>query len=117
MENVISLANQIGDVYTKSKEYKEYMALYEKLKTNEELMQALVNYRVTKINNFVNNTANGLINDQLDQTVLSMHQELAENEDMREMLALEDELLRVLSHIYKVIGEKCVLNIDIETKN
>ncbi len=114
MEKVVALANQIGDVFTNSKEYKEYMALYEKIKDDEELMKALVDYRTEKVNNFVSNTVNGLINDQIDQKVLTLHQELAENEYMRDMLVLEDELLKVLSQIYKAIGEKCVLNIEID---
>ncbi len=114
MERVVNLANQIGDVYTNSNEYKRYMALYEKLKDDEELIKVLIEYRTLKVSNFLSNTANGLINDQIDQNVHGMHQQLSENQDMKEMLDLEDELLRVLSQIYKVIGEKCVLNIEVE---
>ncbi len=114
MQRVVALANQIGEIYTNSKEYKRYMALYEKLKTDEELMQALVHYRNTKVSNFANNTMQGLIDEELDQLVINLYQQLQENPEMKEFLALEEELLKVLSNVNKAIGDKCVLNIELE---
>ncbi len=113
MQRVVALANQIGDIYSNSKEYKRYMALYEKLKTDEELMQALLHYRTTKVNNFVTNTMNGIVNEELDQVVFTLHQELLENKDMKEMLTIEEELLKVIANVNKIIGDKCALNIEI----
>ncbi len=114
MHRVIPLANQIGEIYTSSEEYKRYMALYEKLKTDEELMQTLVQYRSSKVRNYVNFTSKGEEDKDAEQQVTDLYQKLFENSDMNEMLILEDDLMRNLTQIYKAIGEKCVLNIEIE---
>lgn len=114
MEKVVKLASQIGDLFTESAEYKEYMDLYDKLKEDKELMRNLVKYRTIKIQNYVSFTVKDEDNKEFEREVDKLYEKLISDADMKRMLELEDELLKTLSEIYKVIGDRCVMNIEVQ---
>ncbi len=113
MDKVLNLANQIGELFTHSETYKKYMELYEEIKEDEELLKNLTEYRNLKMQNYVKHTVYDEVNNDFDAQISAMYKELNQNETMSDMFSLEDELLKTLSEVYKIIGEKCVMNIDV----
>ncbi len=113
MDRVLNLASQIGDMFTNSETYKKYMELYEDIKEDTELLEQLTKYRNLKMQNYVKHTVYDEVNDDFDGEIAAMYKELNQNQVVNEMFSLEDELLKTLSEVYKIIGEKCVMNIDV----
>ncbi len=114
MEGVFSLANQIGDRFLNLEKYQEYKTLYDKIKTNPETLAKLKKYRNLKMDNYVNYTINDDKNKELEIEINKIYSDLAVEEDIRMFLDIEIELLRLLSDIYKIIGDKCFLFIDVD---
>ncbi len=113
MDKVLNLASQIGEIFTHSESYKKYMDLYEEIEEDEELLDKLTKYRNLKMKNYVNHTIHDEVNNDFDTKISAMYKELNQNEIVSDMFSLEDELLKTLSEVYKIIGEKCVMNIDV----
>ncbi len=112
MDKVLNLASQIGDLFTSSENYKKYMNLYDEIKADKELLEKLTKYRNLKMQNYVKHTVYDEVNNDYDSQIAAMYKELNQVEIVNEMFSYEDELLKILSEVYKIIGEKCVMNID-----
>ncbi len=113
MDKVLNLASQIGELFTHSVTYKKYMELYDKVKEDEDLLALLTKYRNLKMQNYVNFTVHDEVNSDYDTEISALYKELSKNTTMADMLSYEDDLLKTLSEVYKIIGEKCVMNIDV----
>ncbi len=113
MDKVLNLASQIGELFTHSETYKKYMDLYEEVKEDEELLAVLTKYRNLKMQNYVKHTVYDEVNDEYDAEISALYKELNQSKIINEMFGYEDELLKTLSEVYKIIGEKCVMNIDV----
>ncbi len=113
MDRVLNLASQIGEIFTNSDDYKKYMDLYEEIKVDKVTLEKLTKYRNLKMQNYVKHTVYDEVNNDFDSQIATMYKELNQVENVKNMFMLEDELLKTLSEIYKVIGEKCVMNIDV----
>lgn len=113
MEEILSYANKIGDAFTSTKSYKEYSALHEELKKDREIIAKLNNYRTIKMQNYLTYTVRDVDNKEMDLQTSEMHSELLKNENMKRFLEIEEELMKVLTDVYKIIGDKCILNIEL----
>ncbi len=113
MDKVLNLASQIGELFTHSETYKKYMELYKEIKKDEELLEKLTKYRNLKMQNYVKHTVHDEVNNDFDAEISALYKELNKKEMITQMFGYEDELLKTLSEVYKIIGEKCVMNIDV----
>lgn len=113
MEKVLSYANKVGDAFTSTEIYKEYSALYEGFKDDEKLMYTLKTYRTIKLQNYLTYTVKNEDDSEMDSQTIDLHNELLKNEDMKRFLELEEDLMKGLTDLYKVIGDKCVLHIEV----
>ncbi len=114
MEGIFSLASKIGDDFLNLEKYQDYKTLYDKIKGNPENLAKLKKYRTLKMDNYVNYTINDEKSKDLENEINKIYSEIAVEEDVKMFLDIEIELLRVLSDVYKIIGDKCLLFIDID---
>ncbi len=113
MDKMLELASEIGDIFSSSEMYKKYNSLFAQLETNEEFIRLLSEYRATKLNYYLTYSLNDIENIEEDIRINDMYNKLIQDKNVEEVLKLEDELLSYIAEIYKIIGDKCVLNVDL----
>ncbi len=104
--DLINKATEISEEFVNSDLYKEYLVLLEKIKKDYSLLEKIGNYKRAQINFQGQVLANEVPSFEEEKKLSALYTELVMNEDCRNFLKVEAELLKNLNQIYEALGDK-----------
>ncbi len=113
MYHLVNEANKISDAFRNSEKYIKYQEVLANIKTEEELKQKINAYKHMQIRYQTKLINNEKIDIEEEKNISKAYNELVLNEQCREYIMLENELLIILNDIYKAIGDDIKIAIEL----